>query len=198
MAKKRELPSGMVQRPGRDGYYSDFQVSGRRIREFLSADFKSACQILNELKSRADKSDFGLLDNDFLLADLRRHWVAYCKQKLATRTVERYEDCLNNILPGLGVLRAFQVTLSGVVDYRQRRLAAGKSPRTVNAEVQALGCMLNWAVKPGGLIKSNPINDLAPLPHNKPKDGRPLHHRCRSGGTRPHPPQGRAILSGPG
>lgn len=58
MAKKRELPSGMVQRPGRDGYYSDFQVSGRRIREFLSADFKSACQILNELKSRADKSDF--------------------------------------------------------------------------------------------------------------------------------------------
>jgi len=181
MSKKRQLPDGMVQRPGRIGYYADFQVGGKRVRDFLSTDFGAAKEILNELKSRADKGDFGLQDNAVLLDDLRTKWLAACKQRLKASTVERYEECLDNILPALGVKRVSQVTVAGVVDYRTRRLAErtkrlpdGASPRTVNAEVQALGCMLNWAVKPAKLIRHNPILDLEPLPHDNPKEGRPL------------------------
>jgi hypothetical protein len=79
MARKRKLPDGMTQRPGRKGYYADFTVSGRRCRDFLSTDFKAACQILNDLKARADKGDFGLMDNSYPLEDLRRHYLAHCK-----------------------------------------------------------------------------------------------------------------------
>jgi hypothetical protein len=31
MGRKRKLPDGMVQRPGRQGYYADFMVNGRRV-----------------------------------------------------------------------------------------------------------------------------------------------------------------------
>src|SRR5262249_61891017 len=61
-----------------------------------------------------------------------------------------------------------------VIAYRERRLAKGRSPRTVNGEVGALMTMLNWGVDPGRLIGSNPLSGLVPLPHTSPKDGRPL------------------------
>lgn len=66
------------------------------------------------------------------------------------------------------------MTVPAIVTYRERRLLEAASPRTVNAEVQALGCMLNWAVDPAKLIGSNPIATLSPLPHDNPKEARPL------------------------
>jgi integrase len=58
--------------------------------------------------------------------------------------------------------------------YRKQRLAKGKSPRTVNGEVGALSTMLNWGVNPARLIGSNVLAGLEPLPHDHPKEGRPL------------------------
>lgn len=178
MARKKELPDGMVERPGRGGYYADFQVNGKRIRKNLGTDLAAARQILTDLKARMYKADFGILDNDHPIEELRKRWITHCKQKLKPGTWERYEGCLDNILPalfpGIRSPRVSQVTIAGVVAYRETRLAAGKSPRTVNAEVQALSCMLNYGVKPARLIQHNPLLELEPLPHDTPKDGRPL------------------------
>jgi integrase len=175
MPRKRKLPDGMVEREGREGYYCDFQKDGRRVRRFLATDFKAACEILNDLKARADKADFHLLDNNYPLADLRREYLAQCKQSLAPNTVRSYTDCLDNIVPALGVVKVSQVSEPGVLAYRERRLAEGLSPRTVNAEVGALSTMLTWgADRKVRLIGSNPIRGLKPLPHDRPKEGRPL------------------------
>ena len=174
MGRKRKLPDGMETRPGRDGYYANFQVGGRRVRKLLGTDYDAACHILAELKAKAYKQDFNIIENDQSLAELRKLWLGHCRQRLKPSTVERYEQCLDHILPNLGVQKVSQVTVPAIVTYRQHRLLEEASPRTVNAEVQALGCMLNWAVDPAKLIGSNPISALGPLPHDNPKEARPL------------------------
>src|SRR5437660_1394021 len=124
MSRKRKLPDGMVEREGRDGYYADFTIGGRRVRKFLGTDFKAACEILNDLKVRAQKADFGLLDNACPIEDLRRQWLAHCKQALKPRTAEWYEERLDNVLSIITVPKVSQLTSGAILTYRDRRLAA--------------------------------------------------------------------------
>src|SRR6516162_8145694 len=105
MARKRKLPDGMVTRPGRRGYYADFRAGGRRVQQKLGTDFEAAKSILAELRARAEKADFGLLDNHYALADLKRQYLAHCRRALEASTVRCYEDWLDTILPALGVVK---------------------------------------------------------------------------------------------
>jgi integrase len=156
-------------------YHSDFYAGGKRIRQRLSTDLDAATVILNDLRARADKADFGLLDNDYPLDKIREQYLRHCRQACKPSTVGGYEDALDNILPALGVTRAHQVTLEGILTYREDRLKEGASPRTVNIDVGALSAMLRWAAKPGQkLIASNPLAELKPLRHDSPKEGRAL------------------------
>src|SRR5262245_3878730 len=174
MPRKRKLPDGMVIRPGRKGYYADFRVNGNRIQKRLGNDFDAARSKLIELRARAERAEFGLLDNNYSLAELQRQYLAHCRQSLAASTVRCYEDWLNTIVPVLNVVKVSQVSVPGVLAYRKQRLAMEKSPRTVNGEVGALSTMLNWGVNPARLIGSNVLTGLEPLPHDNPKEGRPL------------------------
>jgi integrase len=174
MPKKRKLPDGMVTRPGRRGYYADFRVGGRRIQKKLGTDFDAAKSILNELRARAEKADYNLMDNHYPLADLKRQYLAHCRQSLERSTVRCYEDWLDTILPAVGVIKVSQLSVASIVSSREQRLAKGRSPRTVNAEVGALNTMLAWGIRPAKLIGSNPIAGITPLPHNQPKAGRSL------------------------
>jgi hypothetical protein len=63
MARTRKLPDGLRLR-GRV-YYADFCAKGKRVRKRLSSNLDAASEILNDLKARADKADFNLLDNDY-------------------------------------------------------------------------------------------------------------------------------------
>ena len=47
-AKRRKLPKGMAQRG--DGFYSAFRAGGRLIRKQLSTDFRTACELLTNLR----------------------------------------------------------------------------------------------------------------------------------------------------
>ena len=80
MPRKRKLPEGMYQR-GRH-YYADFYAGGRRVRKKLATDLDAAKSILIELRSRAERADFDLLDNDFPLDKLREQYLRHCKQTL--------------------------------------------------------------------------------------------------------------------
>lgn len=75
MARPRKLPAGMLLR-GKT-YHAQFRAGGRLVRKRLSADFTTACQLLNELRVRADKADFGQIDNDCSWAEsqlIHRLW----------------------------------------------------------------------------------------------------------------------------
>jgi integrase len=172
MGRKRKLPEGMRERNG--SYYADFYAGGRRVRKRLSTNLGAAKEILNDMRARADKADFNLLDNDYSLAELKDQFLRHCKQALKPSSVARYSGCLENILSRLSANRASQILMDNVLIYRHDRLNEGISPCTINKEVGALGTMLRWGVKPAKLIGSNPLSELTPLPNDHPKEGRPL------------------------
>jgi integrase len=155
-------------------YYADFYAGGRRVRKKLATDLDAAKDILVELRARAQKGDFGLLDNDYPLDKLREQYLRHCKQALGEASEGRYRQALDMILPRLPATRVSQVAVGIVLSYRQERLGEGTSPGTVNYEVAALSRMLRWGVDPGRLIESNPLARVKPLPHSRPKDGRAL------------------------
>src|SRR6266568_3197805 len=101
MPRKRKLPDGMVTRPERRGYYADFRVGGRRIQRKLGTDFEAAKSILHELRARAEKAEFSLLDNNYTLASLKSTYLRHCSQALKPRTVDTYLGQLGNILGAL-------------------------------------------------------------------------------------------------
>ena len=164
------LPEGMVLR-GRV-YWASFRQHGRRVRKALSRDLGNARQMLVELRSRAQKGDFGILDNDLPLVEIHRHWLQHLRQTKKPGTVRRYEYSLAAIGPALPA-RLAQLTAQTILVYREWRLAGGASPRTVNLDVNTVRTMLRWAVKQK-MIGSNPIADVENLRHDHPKEGRPL------------------------
>jgi integrase len=171
MPRKRKLPEGMYQR-GRH-YYADFYAGGRRVRKKLATDLDAAKSILIELRSRAERADFDLLDNDFPLADLMAQYLRHCKQALGETSELRYRQSLERILPRLPVTRVSQLAAGVVLTYRQERLADGACPGTVNYEVAAVHRMLLWGSK-NKIIGSSPLAGIKALPHLRPKDGRAL------------------------
>jgi integrase len=171
MPRKRKLPEGMYQR-GRH-YYADFYAGGRRVRKKLATDLDAAKQILIELRSRASKADFDLLDNDYPLDKLREQYLRHCEQTLGELSEVRYRQALDIILPRLPATRVCQVSAVLVLTYRQERLGDGVNPGTVNYEVESVGRMLRWGAA-NKVIGSNPLAGMKRLPHLRPKDGRAL------------------------
>lgn len=164
MPRERKLPKGMGKRGS--VYHAQFRANGRLVRKRLSGDFKTACELLTELKARANRADFGLLDNDFQLAELRVQWLKHCEQTLRPATVTRYRADFKH-LKALPVTKVCQITPAVILNYREQRLNAERSasPRTVNMEIGTLSAMLTWAVKQG-MIGSNPIAGFKQLPND--------------------------------
>jgi integrase/recombinase XerD len=173
VGRKRKLPDGMVQRPGRKGYYADFRAGGRRIQKRLSSDFDAAKTILNQLKARCDKAEYDLLDNDYPIGELRDSYLKRCEQELRPGTVARYSRGLDAVTIWLGIHKVRQIDTGRVLAYREHRLLSGTSPRTINHDLTVFGAMLRWGVKQK-LIGSNPLGEIELLRHDHPKEGRAL------------------------
>jgi len=167
---KQRLPEGMTKR-GRV-YWADFRANGRRVRKSLSGNLKTARELLIELRARAERGDYGLLDNNVLVDTLKAEYLKHCRQTSKPNTVERYEGNLAAILPHMP-RKVSAVTIQRVMTYREERLAAGISPATINMDVTVLGGMFNWGVR-HQLIGSNPLKGVGRLPHDRPKEGRAL------------------------
>lgn len=173
MAKQRKFPEGMHRRKGRRGYYAEFVVGGRRVQKKLANDFEAARKILHDLRARAEKGEYGLLDNDYLIDDLKGAYLKRCSQELRPNTLLRYGYSLKAIMPALAVRKVSQVTVEKVLAYREERLRKGVSPRTVNHDVTILSAMFGWGVDKN-IIGSNPLRKMEPLLHDHPKEGRAL------------------------
>ena len=171
MPRKRKLPEGMYQR-GRH-YYADFYAGGRRVRKKLATDLDAAKSILIELRSRAERADFDLLDNDYPIDKLREQYLRHCRQALGEASGDRYQRALELLLPRMTATRVSHLGIAQVLTYRQERLGEGVCPGTVNFEVGSLTRMLRWGAR-NKIIGSNPLDGLKVLPHLRPKDGRAL------------------------
>jgi len=93
---------------------------------------------------------------------------------IAGRNPDQYQSDLEQFEKYCKVRNVRQITHQYVVGFRDKRLAEGVCPRTVNKQVNALRSCLNKAVE-WGRIGSNPIKTIKPLKHDKPlKERRPL------------------------
>ncbi len=179
MPRKRVLPAGMWSRG--QVYYARFRANGRLVRKRLSTDFDAACTLLNELRARADRADFGLSDNDYPYEALKAEFLKWARQSV--RRPHEYEADLKRIEAYATVRQIRQIDEQYALGYREWRLSqkvGGRpegrdvSPRTVNREVGTLSNMLNRGVA-WGRIGSNPIAGLKPLPNDSTaKQRRPL------------------------
>ena len=128
---RRKLPPGMSVR-GRT-YYARFMHSGRLIRKRLSSDYRVACELLNDLKAKADRGDFGIIGNDCPWSDIKAEFLRWAKQQISNpqdyaRDLKRFEECCHP-------RNVRDVTPAAVHAFREWRLDHGKTARTVNREV---------------------------------------------------------------
>ena len=163
MARQRILPEGMWQR-GKT-YFARFRANGREIRKRLSTDFRVACELLRDLRARADKADFGLIDNDYGWAALKAEFLGWAKQ--AIRDWTNYEQDLVKFEEYVGFKSVREIDQQLIFGFRQWRLGQEVTPRTVNRQVGTIHNMLNKGVE-WRRIGSNPIAGIKPLPHDKP------------------------------
>ncbi len=166
MPRQRKLPSGMWKRA--DTYYARFRAGGRLVRKRLSTDYDAACEVLNDLKARADRADFNLIDNDYSWDELKAEFLKYKRQ--TSRNPDQYAADLAKFEAYCKVKSIRQITHQYVVGFRDTRLADEKKrvcARTVNRQIGILSHLLNKAVE-WGRIGSNPIKGLKPLRHDTP------------------------------
>lgn len=173
MARQPKTPDGIRKR-GKT-YYADFRANGRRIVKALSTDLRTATELLNELRSRAQKAEYGILDNRYPIDRLRAEYLAHCRQTMKGSSADRAERALRAVLDRLKVVHVAGLTVPMLVDYRNGELRAGKSPGTINIQAGHLSTMLRWGVR-NKLIGSNPLEGLRRLQHDRPKEGRALTH----------------------
>jgi integrase len=167
MGKQRKLPDGMWQR-GKT-YFARFRANGREVRKRLSTDFRVACELLRELRARADKADFGLVDNDYKWAALKEEFLKWAKQ--VVRDWKNYQQDLAKFEEYVAVNSVREIDRPLVIGFRQWRLDQEVTPRTVNRQVGTIHNMLNKGVE-WKRIGWNPIAGIKPLPHDKPKKKR--------------------------
>jgi integrase len=181
MPRQRKLPSGLSKRG--TTYYARCRVGGRMIQKRLSTDFDTACTLLNELKARADRGDFGLLDNDCSWDELKAEFLRWARQSMKGKGAKQYESDLRRFESFLKVQSIRQLSPAVAMSYREFRLSQAVTvrtrkdnaaplsrkvcPRTVNREIGTIINMLNRGVA-WGRIGSNPLSEIKPLTHDKP------------------------------
>lgn len=161
MPRKPKLPDGLWDRDG--VYYARFTAQGRRVRKRLSADLRVACELLRDLRARADRADFNIIDNDYSWDTLKAEFVKWTKQ--AIRRPGEYKADLERFEKFAALKNVRQISQEVVFGYRAHRLEAGVTARTINREVGTIHNMFAKGVE-WGRIGSNPLAGLKPLRHD--------------------------------
>src|SRR5207248_380763 len=117
-------------------YFARFRAGGRLVRKRLSTDFDAACELLNELRARADKADFNLLDNDYLWDDLKAEFIRFKQQ--TSRNPSEYKADIEQFESYCKVRSVRQITHEYIMGFRDNR-KADVCPRTINKQVSVLG-----------------------------------------------------------
>jgi site-specific recombinase XerD len=101
--------------------------------------------MLNELRSRADCGELGLLDNRYPWADLRKDFLAWAK--LEIRRWREYEADLDKFEEFCPVRCVSLVSPQLINQFREWRKGQGVTPRTINRQVGTIRNMLRKALR---------------------------------------------------
>lgn len=165
-----------VNPDGTTSWTADFTDSrGRRRRLVLASDRRVAERSLAALIRDRDLELRGLKAEDSMdqpLSALREAYLMDLPTLVKATQVARASAVTLKVIAMIGDCRIRDLRVDRVLGYRQRRIADGVAPRTVNLEVGILKAMLNWGLR-SGLISRNPIGHMKPLPAGRAHEKRP-------------------------
>lgn len=149
-------------------YYAKFKKGGQLYQRRLSSDLRAATEILNDWRASIDKTDAGLINNDYSWSDLKAEFLRWARQE--TTMAENYKRTLGYFEKYQPVKSIRAITHDYIFGFREWRATQKKSAksdktvsvRTINQNVATLQSMLNKGVK-WGRLGSNPIAGLSPL-----------------------------------
>lgn len=139
---------------------------GARHRQALSTDKRIAERMRGEIIRQRDLEAAGLgavEGQSMELADLRTSYLADLVVRVGAKQLRSITDAIARVLGALTARRVRDLRVVDLMVYRNTRVAAGLSNRTVNVETGAMRSMLRWAVM-SGLIAENPLANFKPLP----------------------------------
>jgi integrase len=145
------------------------KADGTRQRVALSTDRRVAERRRAEMVRSRDLQMAGLGSEegqDRLLTELLALYIADLRVSACPRHVKNVSARLTKLIHGLAAKRVREVVAYPLMQHRAARVAAGKSVRTANLEVDSLKAMLNWALR-AGLIAANPIIHMPRLPERE-------------------------------
>ena len=87
MARSKGLPAGLIKRG--QVYHANFQYNGRRVRKKLATNLNVATQMLNDLRARVFQDDYGALDNNVPLSEIKEEYLTSCEDRVRPSTFER-------------------------------------------------------------------------------------------------------------
>jgi integrase len=164
--KRRGFGPGRIEKHEGRWYGIWTDARGTRHRRILSTDREVAERAFRKIVRDRDLEIAGLGNEEGQERPLSEV-VALYMADLGTHRRPRYVSAvrytLDALLADLGDgARVRDANVPRILLYRTKRLAAGSSNRTCNADTGALRACLNWA-RSSGYIALNPIEHLRPL-----------------------------------
>ena len=151
-------------------------AESRRARVQLASDKRVAERMRAQIIHDRDLALAGLGNaqgQELPLAEIRDLYVADLAPHVVPRHHTGVQARLDRMLAAFGPIRVRDLKPITLMQYRNARLAEGRTQRTANVDVSTLKAMLNWAVS-AGLIAENPIGALKNLVE---KEGQRAHRR---------------------
>ncbi len=125
---------------GKNVWWYKFRFSGQVIRESTKTHSKTVARAAEEARRRelvVAVNRIPRRERVPLFSVAARAWLN-SKTGLDNRSLIRYRQCVGNLTADFRDRLLCDVTQQNIADYQRKRLAAGKSPRTVNYEVGTL------------------------------------------------------------
>lgn len=163
-----KLPTNMVRRPGRRGYYYRKKTAGKITWIALGTHYNEALHRLREIQGQTNQ----VPRSEMTVTDAAKRWVATYlptarspkQQKIAAVRCERY------LGPALGHVLLQRLNREHIRRYRLQLEKFDIQPTTVWHILSDVRCMLNWCTE-AGLIEHSPFpRRVMPRIQERPPD----------------------------
>ncbi len=105
------------------------------------------------------------------VAEWLERWIRTEKGAVAPRTMMRYEQIVRDFLSSIGArAQAEALSTDAILEFKERWLSGGRSPRTVNQTIKILKRPFKIALEEG-LIDRNPVAAVRPIRTSSAKKG---------------------------
>ena len=146
-------------------WYVNYAVNGRRIKQRIGRDRRTAELALKEIEVKPARKQIGLVEQRVYLNDFCKEFMGYVLTNKARNTVQGYRATLDHFLRFLDKARVQHledVTAKHLEGFKTFRCEMNASPGTINQELKRISHFFTIA-KRYRYIDSNPASEVKKL-----------------------------------